>query len=130
MPDRSLPSALAFAAVLALPALAHAQQTDIYGSDDLSSLPKLVSAASTARLIARSMPDELRRANVSGTVQIIFTIDKGGHVEPSSIEVVSTPVPALAGAAKSVVEKMEFVPGKKDGAAVRTRVQLPITYKP
>jgi len=126
---RFLPLALGLACALALPAAVRAQN-DIYGSEDLTSTPKLVSSAATARLIARSMPEDVRRSNVGGTVQIQFTIDKAGHVEPSSIEVVSTPLPTLATAARSVVEKMEFVPGKKDGAPVRTRVQLPIIYKP
>lgn len=130
MSVRSFSAALALAAAFALPGLAHAQQADVFGAEDLTSQPKLVSAAATARLMARSMPDDLRRANVGGTVQIMLTIGKNGHVEPSSIEVVSAPVAGLAGAAKSVVEKMEFVPGKKDGAAVRTRVQLPMVYKP
>ncbi len=127
---RTFPAALGLVAALAIPTFAHAQAADVYGGEDLSSPPKLVSPAATARLIARSMPEDLRRANVSGTVQIMFTINKDGHVEPSSIEVVSASTPSLAGAAKSVVEKMEFVPGKKDGSAVRARVQLPITYKP
>lgn len=127
MPFR--PLSLAFALALTLPAAARAQD-DVYGPGDLTSRPKLVSAATTARLVARSMPEEMRRANTGGTVEIQFTIDRDGHVEPSSIEIVSTPAPALATAARSVVEKMEFVPGKKDGAPVRTRVQLPIIYKP
>lgn len=129
MTVRALPISLALAATLALPAIAHAQN-DVYGSEDLSAMPKLVSAAATARLIARSTPDDVRRSNGGGTVQIQFTIDRSGHVEANSIEVVSTPGPGLATAARSVVEKMEFVPGKKDGAPVRARVQLPIVYKP
>jgi hypothetical protein len=43
---------------------------------------------------------------------------------------VEAAAPALGNAAKTVVEKLEFVPGKKDGQAVRARVQLPIQYKP
>ncbi len=134
MSVRSLPLALALGAAFALPALVlpslvHAQN-EVYGSEDLSAMPKLVSQAATARLIARSTPEDVRRSNGGGTVQIQFTIDKSGHVEPNSIEVVSTTIPTLATAARTVVEKMEFVPGKKDGAAVRARVQLPIIYKP
>ena len=87
-------------------------------------------AAATARLIARSYPDELRRAGTSGTVQLQFVIGSNGKVEPSSVEVVSAPAPALGAAAKTVVEKLEFVPGKRDGGAVRSRAQLPISYKP
>ena len=119
---------VAIALVALAPRFAAAQ--DVYGPADLSSMPKLVSAAATARLIARSYPEELRKSNTAGQVQLEFVIGKDGKVEASSINVVEASVPALGSAAKSVVEKMEFVPGKKDGQPVRARVQLPIQYKP
>jgi protein TonB len=127
---RLLALALAVAAAsLAAPRMVLAQG-EVLGAEELSTPPKLVSPAATARLVARSFPEELRRANAGGTVQLQFVIGANGKVEPGSIEVVSTPAPALGQAAKTVAEKMEFVPGKKDGSAVRARVTLPITYKP
>ena len=120
--------AAAVVASLVAPRLVLAQ--DVYGADQISSPPKLVSPAATARAVARSFPEDLRRANAGGTVQLQFVVGSNGKVEPGTIEVLDASVPALAAAAKSVAEKMEFVPGKKGGAAVRTRVQLPITYKP
>lgn len=127
---RSLTSAVAVAfALIALPRLA-AAQAEVYGGEDLTSPPKLVSAASVARLVARSYPEDARRSGTGGTVQLQFVIGKDGKVETGSVEVLATPMPALGTAAKAVVEKMEFVPGKKDGSAVRARVQLPIIYKP
>lgn len=117
------------AAVLAAPRHVLAQG-EVFGPTDISTPPKLVSAAAAARLIARSFPEDLRRAGTGGTVQLQFIIDRNGKVEPGSVEVLATPAPALAAAAKAVAEKMEFVPGKKDGASVRARVQLPITYRP
>ena len=117
-----------FAASLAAPRLALAQG-EVFGAEDLSSPPKLVSPAATARLVARSFPEDMRRAGTGGTVQLQFVIGADGKVEPSSIEVIDAPTGAFGTAAKSVVEKMEFVPGKKNGSAVRARVQLPITYK-
>ena len=135
MPARTLRHTLAAAAVAlvaaaASPALAAAQSGEIYGGEDLSAQPKLVSMASAARMIARSFPEEMRRGGVGGTVQLQFVIGANGKVEPGSVEVLAAPQPALGAAARSVAEKMEFVPGKKDGAAVRARVQLPIVYKP
>ena len=120
--------AAAIVATLVAPRLVLAQ--DVFGAEQISSPPKLVSPAATARAVARSFPEDLRRTNTGGTVQLQFVIGANGKVEPNSIEVLESPVPALAAAAKTVAEKMEFVPRKKDGAAVRTRVQLPITYKP
>jgi protein TonB len=122
-------AALAFALAGLAPSVARAQG-EVYGAEDLSSAPKLVSPAATARLVARSYPEDMRRTSTGGTVQLQFVIGTNGKVEPSSVEVVSTPAPALGAAAKAVAEKMEFVPGKKDGGAVRARVQLPIVYKP
>ena len=118
----------AIAASLVAPRLVLAQ--DVFSADQISSPPKLVSPAATARLVARSFPEDLRKSNTGGTVQLQFIIGANGKVEPSSIEVVDATVPALGNAAKTVVEKMEFIPGKKDGNAVRTRVMLPIQYKP
>ena len=118
----------AIAASLVAPRLVLAQ--DVFNADQISSPPKLVSPAATARLVARSFPEDLRKANPRGTVQLQFVIGANGKVEANSIEVVEATVPALGAAAKSVAEKMEFVPGKKDGNAVRTRVMLPIQYKP
>ena len=122
-------AAIALVIAALVPSVARAQN-EVYGPEDLSSAPKLVSAAATARLVARSYPEDLRRAGTGGTVQLQFVIGANGKVEPSSVEVVSAPAPALGAAAKAVIEKLEFVPGKKDGGAVRSRVQLPISYKP
>jgi len=116
------------AVALAAPRFAGAE--DVYGPQDLSAPPKLVSPAATARLIARSYPENLRSTNTGGTVELQFVINADGKVDPSSIQIVDAPVAALGSAAKAVVEKMEFVPGKKDGQPVRARVQLPIVYKP
>jgi protein TonB len=115
-------------ALAVTPKLAAAQ--DIYGPQDLSAPPKLVSPAATARLIARSYPEQLRSSGTGGTVEIQFVINADGKVDATSIQIVDAPVAALGTAAKAVVEKMEFVPGKKDGQAVRARVSLPIQYKP
>ena len=125
-----LAAAAAVAAVVALPRLASAQSGEVYGPDELSSAPKLVSPAATARLVARTYPENLRRSGTGGTVRLSFVIGANGKAEPSSIEVVDAPVPALANAAKSVAENIEFTPGKKGGQPVRSRVELPITYQP
>ena len=122
-------AATVVAAALAAPRLVVAQGP-VLGAEELTTPPKLVSPAAAARLVARSYPQELRRTGTGGTVQLEFIIGANGKVEPGSVQVVDSPAPALGAAAKAVAEKMEFVPGKKDGAPVRARVQLPIAYKP
>jgi periplasmic protein TonB len=122
-------AALGAALLIVVPRAVAAQQ-DVYGPSDLSAAPKLVSTAATARLIARSYPEAMRRENQGGQVQIEFVVGRDGKVEPGSITVVETSAPALGSAARTVAQKMEFVPAKKDGQTVRARVQLPIVYKP
>ena len=112
------------------PRLALAQQSDsVYTASDVSTLPRLVSMMATERLIRRSYPDPLKRAGISGNVQLEFVIDSQGKVDPSSIQVVMASVPALGEAAKAVARDLEFSPGKVNGTPVRTRVLLPLVYK-
>src|SRR5215218_1849696 len=92
------------AAALIAPRTA-AAQAEVYGSEDLSSPPKLVSPATAARLVARSFPEEMRRTSTGGTVQLEFVVGADGKVEPGSVEVVQSPAPALGNAARTVVEK-------------------------
>lgn len=117
------------ATALTAPAALHAQ-AEVYGPDDLTSMPKMVSAAAAARMIARSYPEHLRSSKTGGTVQLQFVIGTDGKVEKGSVEILEAPVPALGNAAKAVAERMEFVPGKKGAAAVRSRVTLPVVYQP
>lgn len=128
-PASPLGAALALGVAVLVPGALRAQG-EVYGADALQSSPKLVSTAAIARLVARALPEELRRAGTGGTVQLQFVVGANGKVEPNSVEVVDATVPALGSAAKAVAERMEFVPGKKDGGAVRARVQLPITFRP
>ncbi|MBP6774370.1 MAG: energy transducer TonB, partial [Gemmatimonadaceae bacterium] len=57
-------------------------------------------------------------------------VDAKGKVEGGRIEVVDATQTALGEAAKKVVSRIDFSPGKVNGAGVRTKVVLPIIYKP
>ena len=121
---------IAVAIAIAAPRIAHAQASDaIYVGPDLDSLPKLVNGAAAARLIQDAYPEQLKRAGINGTVQIQFVVGSNGKVESGSVEVVAATVPALADAAKQVVERIAFNPGTAGGKAVRARVVLPIVFK-
>jgi len=122
------PAALTVALLVA-PRLVAAQE-GVYGPSELTTPPRLVSASATARLVARTYPEPLRRTGTGGTVRLTFVIGENGKAEPGSIEVVDAPVAELGRAAKAVAENIEFTPGKRDGQAVRSRVELPIVYKP
>jgi protein TonB len=141
-PDTRLVARLAGAAAvaaLAAPPLASplaAQERDgaaaraVYGPGELTTPPRLVSPSRTARLVSRTYPESLKRTGTGGTVRLAFVIGPNGRAEPGTIEVVEAPYAALGDAAKSVAEAIEFMPGKREGQPVRSRVELPIVYKP
>ena len=127
---RGLLVRLAFAAsiVAIVPAAAQAQDR-VYGTEELTTKPKVASMQKTAQLVQRSYPDKLKSAGVDGTVQVQFVVGTDGKVEEGSVEVVAATVPALGDAAREVASKLEFQPGKVNDAPVRARVLLPIVYK-
>ena len=70
-----------------------AAQADVFGPSDLSSLPKLVSPAAAARLIARSYPEPQRRANQGGQAAVEFVVGRDGKVEPGSVQILDASSP-------------------------------------
>jgi len=115
--------------VAAAPALRAQSSDQVYAGEDVDTPPRLSNPSKTARLVAESYPSNLKSAGVSGQAQVQFVVGADGKVEPGSVEVVLASTPAFASAAKEVVTKIEFHPGKAKGQAVRTRVLLPIMYK-
>ena len=106
------------------------QPDSIYVASELTTPPRLASVTATASLVRSSYPEALKRASVGGSVQLQFIVDQKGKVDPKSVAVVSASSPALGEAAKAIVEKIEFVPGKMGDTPVRTAVLLPLTYRP
>ena len=126
---RRLLVAASLAALCFLAPSALRAQAEAHEMSDVETMPKFASPSATARLIAQSYPDRLKRAGVSGNVQLEFVVNTSGKVEPGSVSVVAATVPALGEAAKSIAEKLEFSPGLIKGEAVRVKVLLPVTYK-
>jgi len=119
---------LLFAGPLA--STAAAQDDKVYPMSELTNPPKLSSTTLAARLIQESYPADLKSRGVGGMVELQFVVDSKGKVEPASVEVMDATQTALGEAAKKVVAKLEFNPGKLNGSAVKTKVVLPIIYKP
>ncbi|MBX9857369.1 MAG: energy transducer TonB [Gemmatimonadaceae bacterium] len=119
---------LLFAGPLA--STAAAQDDKVYPMSELTNPPKLSSTTLAARLIQESYPADLKSRGVGGMVELQFVVDSKGKVEPASVQVVDATQTALGEAAKKVVSKLEFNPGKLNGSAVKTKVVLPIIYKP
>jgi protein TonB len=96
---------------------------------DLTTPPALASAQQAATLIQQSYPDRLQRRGIGGEVVLEFVIGADGKVEESTVEVVSASISGLADAAKSVIGRVRFTPGKVNGQPVRTQIQFPIEYR-
>ena len=119
--------ALLFAGPLAQSAAA---QDKVYEMSEVQSAPKLTSATMAARLIQESYPEDLKRRGVGGMVELAFVVDAKGKVDPASVQVTDATQTALGEAARKVVSRLDFSPGKVNGAGVKTKVVLPIIYKP
>ena len=105
-----------------------AAQDEVYTLAQVTEQPGLKSGRQAQRVILRSYPRQLQDAGIGGKVQVRFIVDASGKVEEDSIEVVATTVQALGVAAVKAVADIQFVPGKKDGNPVRTRVVMPISF--
>jgi len=105
-------------------------QDKVYAIAELQSPPKLRSTADAGRFIAESYPEELKRRGQGGMVEVQFVVDEKGKVDPTSVEVLDATHSQLGEAAKKVAPRLEFQPGKAGGAAVKSKVVLPIIYKP
>ena len=125
-----VPAALALLFAGPLARTAAAQDDKVYQIAEVSNPPKLSSSALAARLIQESYPEDLKRRGVGGMVELQFVVDSKGKVDPASVEVVDATQTALGEAAKKVVARLDFSPGKLNGANVKTKVVLPIIYKP
>ena len=71
-------------------------------------------------------PDALKREGVSGVVAVTIVIDETGAV--SSTAIAKSSHPDFERPALDAVAKWKFKPGKKDGAAVKVRVTLPLRF--
>ncbi len=109
---------------------AHAQDDKVYPIAEVTNAPKLSSAVFAARLIEASYPADLKSRGVGGMVELQFVVDSKGKVDPSTVEVLDATQTSLGEAARKVVSKLDFSPGKLNGAPVKTKVVLPIIYKP
>lgn len=122
--------AIAFAVTGPFVRTAQAQDDKVYPIAEVTDKPKFASSVRAAELIQQSYPADLKSRGVGGMVELQFVVDSKGKVDPASVEVVDATQTALGEAAKKVVAKLDFQPGKVNGAAVKTKVVLPIIYKP
>ena len=70
----------------------------------------------------------LKQGGFEGEVVLAFVIDTTGHVEPRSIQVVSSPHPLFEAAARGVILGSVYRPAQLRGVPVRARVQQPLSF--
>lgn len=116
------------AAVLVALLVPGAASAQAFSPEQLSEMPQVKSASQAAQAIQRAYPRSLQDSGIGGKVQVRFVVKADGSVDPGTVEVVAATVKALGDAAAQAVEKIQFVPGKKDGAAVAAVVVMPITF--
>ena len=72
------------------------------------------------------MPSLLRHVSVSGRVLVEFVVDSEGNVHQA--RVIEASPPEFADTGRIYFERTKFTPGRKDGRAVATRMQMPFVF--
>ncbi len=74
-------------------------------------------------------PPALLRRHVQGFVEVAAIIDTFGHVEPASLEMLSTPDSALLEPVKQMMLESRFSPGRAHGLPARVMVQMAVEVR-
>lgn len=77
---------------------------------------------------APTYPEALRSAGIAGSVMVEFVVDTLGRVEAGSGRVVSADHDQFAVSAKSVLNRLRFLPAQAQGRKVRQLVRLPFRF--
>ena len=108
-------------AVLSFLLASCAVEGKIYDLKELDEMPSV-----KGRRAGPIYPFELMKAGISGEAILRFVVDTQGHTR--DIEVVETNHPSFGQAAAEAIAKWNYTPGKKDGAAVNARMQIPVGF--
>jgi len=74
-------------------------------------------------------PRMMRQAGVGGVVLVQAVVDSSGRVESGSVQVLESSQSAFDGAAKRLVQRSLFQPGRLRGMPVRVLVQIPVVFE-
>ena len=81
------------------------------------------------RTVAPDYPESARRRNVSGWVEVVFTVTPRGTVDDAEVRS-SSPEEVFDDAALRAVRQWRFEPATKDGEAVATRTMVRLKFDP
>jgi TonB family protein len=96
--------------------------SEVYSEALVEERPALLSAPPAV------YPDLLKRAGIHGRVLLRAIVDTTGRVEPSSIEIATSPNPGFDGPAREWILKALFRPARVHGRAVRVHITQPLDY--
>lgn len=90
-------------------------------------VPTAVSALKRSKYVAPKYPRAAQRRNLSGWVDIVFTVDRGGLVKDVEIRN-SEPGETFVASAKKAVEKWEFEPVIENGEVIEKRAAVRLMF--
>jgi TonB family protein len=76
-----------------------------------------------------SYPAALKQAGVEGAVTLQFVVSTKGAVEPASVRLIGSALPAFEGAAREAILRARFAPASRRGVAVRQLVQQRVVFE-
>lgn len=74
-------------------------------------------------------PEQLRSANISGTVMMRFVVGPNGRVEMGTVQVLDSPHEQFTDAVKDALRSMRFHPAEVRGTKVRQLVEQSFTFR-
>lgn len=95
-----------------------------YSVDAVDARPRPVASESPLR-----SPHALAMQGVTGEVRLAYTVDTTGAVDPCSIRILQEGHPQLAAPALAYIRSRRFLPGRKEGVAVRTRLEETLSFR-
>jgi len=93
----------------------------------ISSSPVSLSSLKRTKYVAPKYPRAAQRRNLSGWVDVMFTVDIDGTVTDIGVRD-SNPGDTFVGSATKAVEGWEFEPVIEDGVAIRTRAAVRMMF--
>ena len=95
---------------------------EVYSEALVEERPALLSAPPVP------FPELLKQAGIHGRVLLRAIVDTTGRVEPSSIEIATSPNPGFDAPARQWLVKALFRPARMHGKAVRVHITQPLDY--
>jgi len=103
--------------------------TGVTFDDTMSEVASIADLDQRPRVVFQSppsYPQELRKRNVEGTVQVVFLVDTAGKVVSPKVE--KSTNPAFERPALEAVRQWKFEAGTRNGEKVAFKMRVPITF--